>query len=372
MVLHISYAQDSAAESDQSRVAIWFDLWLGFSLAKRVELYKDMADKLRQGEREEYFLSMRADLAEKYANFWEARILRRIERTMREDAVAFSMAVQSYVPEDEYTMLLSGENSDDLPGALDLICDTRTRVGRMTKAFRKALVEPAGYVAMTTGFLAVASKFVLPNLMRTQEESGSPSTALNIMAWMSQIGTVPGVGLIVLLLSLLFFGIRWSLPRQTGKLRVFLEYMPPWSIYRNIQGYLWICGFLALMKIGVADFDALENQADETRSLWLRERLTGIRELMVRQSMSLPVAMQISGFRFPSPAIIREIEDKWGSDGDYDLLLERSRAWADQIEATTALQIRIIRTGLTCSTMLIVALLMLLEILIGQDMVPHH
>ncbi|WP_025860507.1 hypothetical protein [Acetobacter papayae] len=191
------------------------------------------------------------------------------------------------------------------------------------------------------------------------------------MLMMTRIGTIPAtLGLIVLMIGTAFVA-RWSLPRLTGRVRVWLEVAPPWSVYRDIQGYLWICSFLAQCKIGVADVDVLENQAEDSRSPWLTERLTTLRDMMVTEGVTLPRAMEMARLHFPNPEIIREIDDVWGDEGDYDTLLAHALIWVNQIEDRTRAQIRVVRGVTNFSSMMLVGAVVLLEIFIGQDMVPR-
>jgi hypothetical protein len=204
--------------------------------------------------------------------------------------------------------------------------------------------------------LAITARFALPKIEQGLRESGTSSAALTLLLAMSQIGTVPATIAAFAGLAGVFLAIRWSLPRMAGRLRVWLEYIPPWSIYRDMHGYLWICSFLAQCKIGIADVDALENQAQDSRSPWLRSRLNTVQALMVNEGVTLPRAMELSGLNFPSPEIIREIDDIWGDEGDYDTLLAQSKLWVDRIEDRTRTQIKVMRGVTTGAAILFIGL----------------
>lgn len=362
---------DAPGEDSEGRLSLWLDQRIGFSLNRRLALYQNLARKLRQNEMINRVLLRRAEQAGKFGNRWEARMLRRIERLLTDEGASFAYTLQPFVPDDEFTMLLSGEQADDLPAALDMICDTRTRVAGLAREFRTAWVEPALYVVMAVAALAITARFALPKIEQGLRESGTSSAALTLLLAMSRIGTIPATVAAFAGLVGVFLAIRWSLPRMTGRLRVWLEYIPPWSIYRDMHGYLWICSFLAQCKIGIADVDALENQAQDSRSSWLRARLNTIQGLMVNEGVTLPRAMELSGLNFPSPEIIREIDDIWGDEGDYDTLLAQGKAWVDRIEDRTRTQIKVMRGVTTGAAILLIGLIMLLEIQIGQDSLPQ-
>lgn len=362
---------DNTREESEGRLNLWLDQRIGFSLKRRLAFYRTLSRKLRNGEMINRVLLNRAEQAEKFSNVWEARILRRIERILNDEGTTFAYTLQPYIPEDEFTMLLSGEQADDLPSALDMICDTRTRVAALQKEFRGAWVEPAGYIAIVVVTLSIAAQSALPQLARTFEHNGTSSTALSLMLTMTQIGTIPVTLGLVGLMAGTAFAVRWSLPRMRGRVRVWLEVAPPWSVYRDIQGYLWICSFLAQCKIGVADVDVLENQAEESRSPWLTERLSALRDTMVDEGVTLPRAMDMTRLNFPNPEIVREIDDVWGDEGDYDTLLTHSLIWVNQIEDRTRAQIRVVRGVTNFVSIMLVGAIVLLEIFIGQDMIPR-
>lgn len=362
---------DNTCDESEARLGLWLDQRIGFSLNRRLALYLNLARKLRQNEMINRVLLRRAEQAGKFGNRWEARMLRRIERLLTDNGASFAYTLQPFVPDDEFTMLLSGEQADDLPAALDMICDTRTRVAGLAKEFRTAWIEPAMYVVLAVVALAITARFALPKIAQGLEATGTASAALTLMLTISHVSTIPATIAVFASLTGVFLAIRWSLPHMTGRLRVVLEYIPPWSVYRDLHGYLWICSFLAQCKIGIADVDALKNQAQDSRSPWLRSRLNTIHALMVNEGVTLPRAMELSGLNFPSPEVIREIDDIWGDEGDYDTLLSQSRAWVNRIEDRTRTQIKVMRGVTTGVAILFIGLIMLLELQIGQDSLPQ-
>lgn len=362
---------NAPSEDGEGQLSLWFDQRIGFSLNRRLALYQNLARKLRQNEMINKVLLRRAEQAGKFGNRWEARMLRRIERLLTDEGTSFAYTLQPFVPDDEFTMLLSGEQADDLPAALDMICDTRTRVARLAREFRTAWIEPVLYIVIAVVALTIAARFALPKIEQGLEASGTSSAALTLMLTISRVSTIPATIAVFAGLVSAFLAIRWSLPRMTGRLRVGLERIPPWSIYRDMHGYLWICSFLAQCKIGIADVDALENQAQDSRSPWLRRRLNILQALMVNEGVTLPRAMELSRLNFPSPEIIREIDDVWGDEGDYDTLLTQSRVWVDQIEDRTRVQIKVMRSVTTGAAILFIGFIMLLELQIGQDSLPQ-
>lgn len=353
----------------RNRVSRQVDVFLGFSLRTRLRIYSKLAIKLRQDAPFERTLLKQAVWREKRGAYSTARVLREIVRRMSADSMSFPEACRPFVPNDEYMQLAAGEKSNDLPGAFDLICDTKTRMKRLTKAVRNVSWTPLGYMAINFAFIGMLAGNVLPALAAMAKENGTQSGSLETLLLISRFATpLTGVVLLFLIIASIF-GVIYSLPRMTGRVRVWLEWVPPYSTYRNVQGYLWICGYLSYLKTGIREEQALEAQIEHA-SPWLAERLRGILSLMIRKSRSLPEALSETGFNFPSPDIIEDIDETWGGRSDCDRLLSVSKQWIDDLEEITLAQATAIRLFLTVFTLLVSGGLLMLGNLAATEMRP--
>lgn len=368
MSFEITYSQDT--ETDQrSRIFRQLDILLGFSVRTRLRLYSKLAVKLRQNAPFERTLLKQAIWREKRGAYSTARILREVVRRMRANSMSFPQACRPFIPNDEYMQLAAGEKSNDLPGAFDLICDTKTRMKRITKVLRGVSWTPLGYMAINFGFIVMLAGNVLPALATMAKENGTDSNALSILIMISRYATLP-IGLIllaVLIASIIL--VIYSLPRLTGRVRVWLEWVPPYSTYRNVQGYLWICGYLSYLKTGVREEAALEAQIEHA-SPWLAERLQAVLVLMIKKSKSLPEALAESGYSFPSPDIIEDIDETWGGRADYERLLSVSKQWIDDLEEITIAQSNALKYFLTIFTLLLSGGLLILGNMAATEMKP--
>lgn len=128
--------------------------------------------------------------------------------------------------------------------------------------------------------------------------------------------------------------VWFSLRRATGHFRVILERFPPWSIYRDVQGYVWITAFLSLVLAKVPDKEALRIQAVGA-SPWLKERLDAILTNLTINGLTFPDSLLATGFEFPSPRIIDDVEANWVSKEGYIRLHETATVWANATEQRT-------------------------------------
>lgn len=200
-----------------------------------------------------------------------------------------------WVPPNEAALLGAGVKSGALVVALeqsDRLIDVRFRIGQQV-AF--ASVYPLLLVVTFSAMLMVNSMKVIPTLSKIS----SPSTwtgALGAMYSLAGIterwaGTFFAVGIALVLL------IVWSLPRWRGRIREQADSVMPWSLYKDLQGAVFLMNVAALLDAGLPDIDVLQTLR-RTASPWLRERIDAALD-GISLGNSLGMALRNSGFDFP-------------------------------------------------------------------------
>ena len=332
MALKIVYSDISPAGAERAAsVSGWLDTHLSFTWDARVKLYQMIAVRMGWGISTESVLALYARQMRRRGKRSVPNILDSVRTRMDTKGLSFAEAIRPYVPADEYMMIVSGDKANDLPGALDLVCDVKTRIRKIMRAVRSALYQPASYLGVIVASLYIIANWVVPSLVMTASTMKTDDTSLHILILASGFATGKMAIVSSATITTLLVALWLSLTRLTGPVRVFLERLPPWSTYRNVQGYVWLSGFIALVRAGMPDTEALQHQAD-TATPWLRERLDAILLNLGPQGRSLPEAMAFTGYNFPSPEMIDDIEASWGGKGAYDRLLKNSQAWADTLE----------------------------------------
>ncbi|GBQ91198.1 pilus biosynthesis protein PilR [Asaia krungthepensis] len=264
-----------------------------------------------------------------------AAIVERAHFDMAQQGRKLARALQPVIPRDEYAIITAGEASGQIATSLSLLIDLRRRTRRILLATLRMYGSFVMYLVLMIGTLVFMAKEALPSLQLLMEVSRNPPTpSQQRLISVAQWATGHGPAYLGLVLVALALGVTSSLFFLTGRVRVFLERFPPWSTYRGLQGYVWLSTFVILVRSGRSETKVLEQQAEHA-SPWLRERLDRLAVLMGQHARLLPVALDESGFLFPSPDMIDDIDAKWTGDGDsYDGLLETNAIWADEIEKT--------------------------------------
>lgn len=369
MSLQIVYT-DAKQKNDTvgtGSISSWLDRHLSFNARVRFRLYKMIAVRMRQNATFERILTLYARQLRRRGKTSVPRILDDVLYRITSDGVNYAEALRPYIPDDEYMMIYAGTKASDIPGAMERICDVKTRTGVILASARKMATQPLLYLGIIVLYLYTITRFVIPSLLVGITMSKTDSIALDILLFASKLASPVNTVLILSTLSFTVIGMWLSLPRLTGPARTFMEKLPPWSIYRNIQGYIWMSSFIALVQSGVPEAEALKNQIDRANP-WLKERLSGILYNLKHHGGSLPDAMWETGLSFPSPEMIDDIESCWGGKGAYERLLEASKNWADEIQIATTEQTKYLQSGFTILMMSVLGGLMIASEMVGRDM----
>lgn len=155
-----------------------------------------------------------------------------------------------------------------------------SRAGEIVKrktALRKAVVNAVTYPSIIMLALGVTfyqiSVTVMPKLLRvTKKEYWDSSTYA--MQYMSDFVAAHGGKLVMGCVGLILFAIV-SMPRLTGRVRFYLDKIPPLTVYRIVQGAIFLYNVCVLLEAGVSKVEILDDMSKRA-SPYMRERIDGV------------------------------------------------------------------------------------------------
>ena len=119
-----------------------------------------------------------------------------------------------------------------------------------------------------------------------------------------------------------------------GRIRQVCDSFQPWSIYRSINGAVFLSTFAILQRSGMRIEDAFDI-LKATATPWLRERIVAT-NYGIRQGQNLGRALINAGHSFPDKHILPAIEAFSGQPDYAKALDEFAQEWLEQtIERTT-------------------------------------
>lgn len=210
-------------------------------------------------------------------------------------------AVSPWVDANEAGVLAAGERSGDLVQAIrDVVAmlDAQRRI-------KAAILGASMYPVVLLGMLAMLLHIVATSLVPKLSTVSKPETwegAAYVLYLLSNFVNSYGTPVVITLLVVVV--VVWaSLPRLRGPLRVFLDSVPPWSIYRDIHGAVFMLNVALLIGSGLMLQQALELLRDRAASAWLRERIVATLD-RIAAGRDLGQALEDSNLNFPSERAI--------------------------------------------------------------------
>jgi type II secretory pathway component PulF len=134
---------------------------------------------------------------------------------------------------------------------------------------------------------------------------------------------VPGTIAAALLLGLSL----WSLAYYTGPGRIFLDrWIPPWSIYKVIQGSTFLKNVAVQTRAGIQLFDTVNGMLS-LATPWMRERLQAAM-YGIEQGKNLGEALHNAGYEFPDRRSVQILRVLASRDGFDETLYNFAKRWA--------------------------------------------
>ena len=308
-----------------------------FSWAIREDFYRHMSGQIRNEIGQIAALERFQKRLLRRKKKSSAEVLADIIRRMKNGS-QLAVALRKWVPSDEALILLGGENAGQVSDAFDLIIDSKNRVRTVKRTLISALSTPTVYLFALYGLVWAVGEYVLPTVSMVVPASRAQGSAA-LLFTLGDAATSYWMLIPVAVLAAILGWVGWSLPNWTHRFRTKAEDYFPYSFYRDIQGFIWILTFAAMLKAGMSDTKILD---DQTRyaSPWLRQRLVAVRRRMLNGE-SLAKALIGTKFGFPSPDMIDDIESMSDFTDFPERIASRVRQWADELQYKTTKNVKI-------------------------------
>lgn len=310
---------------------------LGFSASVRMRAWKKIAAQTRHGLSLEFSLrqmQQRAEAKHSPTTAVFTHILKHLGFGHNLGA-----CLVGYASPEETMLISSGQRSGHLPEGLELAAALLSARRTILRAVTSALAYPAFLLAMCLLMLFVVSVVVMPKFAMLSDPSKWSGMASILYAATSFVTSPLGVAVLLLFLVCLITSLV-TLPMWTGRFRLYVENVPPWSIYRLTVGCVWLYTVSTLMRSGLQLSNILDSMLNsEDASSYLRERISAI-SIEIGRGNNLGEALYNSGMNFPASEMIddlrvfaalpgfhnriHELAGEWMSDG-VDLVKQQAR-----------------------------------------------
>jgi len=323
------------------------NLWFArkqLTTSKRLRTYRKIAVMLRNGTRLEKILDdleQRASDGGKNPNEGMAIVFDSWKRVFKNGG-RMAEAVDGWVPVSERMIILAGEQAGQLPEALVSVAEVVKAGKKINGVVIGGMAYPVALLIATAIYLYLFGTIVIPQFAKIVDPArwGSLARSLYMMSqFIVNWGVLAVVGVVGSVTSVLV-----SLPTLTGGLRVKLDRIPPYSIYRLVTGSGFMLSMAALLSGHGRVQEALQTLGAASKG-YLRERLDGFL-IGVNSGMSVGEAMKRSGYDFPSREIVDDLMVYAENTGDFsEALTIIAKEWMEEGVETVTVQMKVFNSA---------------------------
>lgn len=270
---------------------------LTFNTQDRLTLYEDLAFLLENNQKLLEAITVMRDSKGKHSP--EIYCLNDMLEGLSKGQ-SLDVALKEWIPQYERAILAAGNREGNIVPALKRVGRLVNSMEEMKSTIKSALGMPLVLFLGMMVSVVMFSWYFLPQLAKMfprEHWQGSLKVMATITDLFGQHVLAWCMGIMVLSWATLY-----SLPNLTGRLRKILDYCPPWSLYRQVQGITFLLNFSALTHAQTQTDESIA-QLMRFASPWLYERLSKVRQGL-HKGLTLGLALRDSGYLFPSKLAI--------------------------------------------------------------------
>ena len=242
-----------------------------------------------------------------------------------QNGLTFADALKGWAPSRERLMLSVGDVSDLENALLNLIKVTEG-TSKMIRPIIGAITYPAFLFLMAILVIYAIGVYMVPPMLEAAPGvywKGAARDLVNISEWIKNNWVIAfSILPVVMIVIYLTIGI-W-----TGKLRVFFDRIPPWSLYKVFAGITWLLALSALVKGGVPVSTALMSLRRDSNK-YLQERIMKT-FYFINNGDNLGTALAKTKTDFPDKEIIADLRVYSELDNFEEALESLANDWLEE------------------------------------------
>ncbi len=313
--------QLSGLISADSGFAIWFAKKT-FGTKQRIRLYRKLSALEKNGVKLNDAIRELKQRADKRSKTEAMAIVLHHVLTGLENGKTLADTLSPFIPVTETMVIQAGEDSGALGKSLSHCVEIIYAAQGMVAAVVQAITYPLILIIMLFCLIFFVGGFAIPKLaMLVDPETWAGSARMLYFIYKITQGTMIYVLIFAVIAGIAF--VTWTFPRWTGRLRVYFDLIPPWSIYRLVTGSGWLLSFSALINAGVGVLDAVQqiNATVANQNKWLSERMEAY-AFQIEKGLNPGEALAATGLGFPDREIIDDLTI-YASLPDFENVLAR-------------------------------------------------
>lgn len=236
---------------------------------------------------------------------------------------SFGKAVAGWVPSADRIVIDAGESAGSLAVALENALFIQESSKKIKSTIVAGLAYPLLLVILALGFLVMFATKIVPafdEVLPRERWEGMAATMADISTFVA--------GAMMPLLFVVGAAVAaciWTLPRWVGPMRAKFDRLPPWSLYRLVNGAGFMLSCSALVKAGVQIPEILRI-LQRGATPWYDERIGGTLR-HVSNGVNLGEALYRTGLGFPDIDTVQDLRSYADLNGFDETLEQLGRQW---------------------------------------------
>lgn len=248
-------------------------------------------------------------------------------KTGDKDGFALARAIEPWVPLEETALIQSGEATGELVRALNDCVAAIQSKGQMMGAVLGGTVYPTMLLVASWFVMRMFAKDVIPRFVAQVDPEmwEGPAKFLYVEVELFNRFGVP-LAIFAIVSTIVVIA---TLPFLRGSFRVFLDkYVPPWNIYKMIQGATFLKNIAVQTRAGIRLYDSI-SQMNAIASPWLKDRLQATL-YGIQQGQNLGDALYNAEYEFPDRRSVQILRVLSSRDGFDETVYNFAGRWQEQ------------------------------------------
>jgi len=236
----------------------------------------------------------------------------------------FSEALKGWAPDRERLMLSVGDVSD-LENALLNLIKVSEGSTKMIRPIVGAIAYPAFLMMMAILIIYAIGAYMVPPMQDAAPNvrwRGLAKQLVDLSEWI-RVNWLIAFSSLPIIMGIIYFTISiW-----TGRIRVFFDAIPPWSLYRIFVGISWLLSLSALISGGTPISTAMRALRRDA-SRYLKERIDKTL-VFINNGENLGQALAKTKLNFPDVEIINDLKIYSELDNFEEALNNMANDWLE-------------------------------------------
>ncbi len=252
-----------------------------------------------------------------------------VEKRMRRGR-SLDESLDGWLPKEDRMLLAAGDKQGyaGFVAAIDQILAVQDASKEMRRTLISGLTEPLVMILAMYGLIAWMSKNFNEKALTVTHIDPHQLTGLAHQLYAVGLFAVSPWAWISPLLALAFIAFLFmTMPvfTQPKALRMALDNVPPWSIYRAMTGAKWLLTFATLGRAHLP-YEVIFKETASLAGPWLKERIDAISRQYAR-GFNLGESFKRAGYDFPSKSLVDDLVAFGGRPGFEEVLYIMAQEW---------------------------------------------